>query len=890
MPLALGTRLGPYEIVAALGAGGMGEVYRARDPRLDRSVAIKVLPSHLTSDPERRARFEREAKAISSLNHPHICTVYDVGREDGTDYLVMEMVEGETLAQRLKKGALPLEQMLRTAIEIADALDKAHRQGLIHRDLKPGNVMLTKSGSKLMDFGLAKRAMGGETEKHLSALSTEAPPLTGEGRVLGTVAYMAPEQLEGKEADARSDLWAFGCVLYEMATGRRAFEGQSQASLISAIMDKDPPPITQLQPLTPPSFERLVKVCLAKDPDERLQTAHDVMQELRWIGEAPSGLAPTTAARPTRGARREALAWALALMSTAALARELWLGRRESGPPSHSLASFDILLPPDAPLAPSADFPLGIGKPALTVSPDGRRLVYVARVGGALRLRWRKMDGTDFRDVPGTDDAYGPFFSRDGERVGFFAQGRLKTVALDGSGLATLAEAPIGLGGVWAEDGALYFVPKPGGVFRIPPGGGAAEQVTRPIETADGIADSDHQWPECVPGREAILFATARGDIYVQSPGSAPRILVRGGSHPKLPAPSLLVFSRAGRLFAARFDARRLEVSGEPVPVLDGVRTEGPQSMFHGGAAQAAISANGALFYVPGRDAAESLPVWVDRLGREEAVGLDTDTYGTPSISPDGKRLAIVIVDAGAPDLWIYDLERRVETRMTKGKLASNPVWSHDGAQLFYAGLKGGRRSIIRADSNGDSQDDFVPAGIPGAPTSVSRDGRWLAYYSMADLWVLPLGKPAEVRAFLRTPAYEAFPQFSADGRWLAYTSDESGRWEVYVRPFAGPSRKYQVSSAGGEEPRWSLDGRELLYRYGESWFAAPVRSDPTFAAGAPRRIFEGPYINVSGFSYDVAPDGRLIVLKNTQQTQPADRLRVLLNWTDDVRRRVRSE
>jgi eukaryotic-like serine/threonine-protein kinase len=559
MPLGPGVRLGPYEILAPLGAGGMGEVYRANDTRLDRTVAIKVLPAHLSSNADLRARFEREARAVSSLNHPHICTLHDVGHQGGSDYIVMELVEGETLLDRLKRGPLPLDQTLRYGIEIAAALDKPHRHGVIHRDLKPGNVMLTKAGSKLMDFGLAKRALSGDGDGGVSAFPTQEKPLTEAGSLLGTYQYMAPEQLEGKEADARADIWALGCVVYEMATGQRAFAGKSQASLISAILKDEPLPISKLQPMTPPALDRLVKVCLAKDPDDRLQTAHDVMQELKWIAEGP---APTAAAVSVRGFR-ERLLWAGGLLATAFVA---WLAgsARHHAPlaaPARAI-QFDIRPPEGTEL-----------QPYLAIAPDGTRIAFTSRdAAGIHRLFVYALGTGETKAIVGTDGATMPFWSPDSRSVGFYAGSLLKRVEIDGGVPQTITAIRLFRGANWRRDGWIVFAADAEkGLSRVRARGGAAEDLT---QRDDATKETSHRFPHSLPDGRLLYLTLSPGgaSIVLREPdvGASPRRIVDEASAPIYDSGHLL-FVRDGALRAQAFDSATASLTGEPVTLVQDI-------------------------------------------------------------------------------------------------------------------------------------------------------------------------------------------------------------------------------------------------------------------------------------------------------------------------------
>jgi len=900
MTIAAGTRLGPYEILTAIGAGGMGEVYRARDTRLDRIVAIKVLLTHLADRSELRERFEREARTIANLNHPHICTLHDIGHQDGTDFLVMEYLEGETLAHRLLKGSLPLEQVLQYAIEISDALDKAHRKGVTHRDLKPGNIMLTKAGTKLLDFGLAKlKQAATPANVPLSELPTAKDPLTAQGTIVGTMQYMAPEQLEGKEVDARTDIFAFGIVVYEMATGKRAFEGKSQASLIAAILEREPPPMSSLQPLTPPALDRVVKRCLVKDPDNRWQTAHDLMSELKWIAEGGSqiSLAPTAAVKGIRSLGRRALILGVGALLLVAVIASLATWSLKPMPPQ-PVSRVTITLPPGQQLA-----GLDLG-PAVALSPDGTDLAYVARQGDTQQLYLRAMDSLEARLIPGTEGATEPFFSPDGQWLGFFAGGKLKKISVGGGAAITLGDAVAPGGASWGSQGVIAFIPSIVSVLQqVSDAGGAQKPLTR-IEKGE----ISHRWPEFLPGGKAVLFASGTGvtnwtdaKIAVQAFGTGERRnLIQGGTQPRYAPPGRLVYAQGGSLMAVPFDPKRLTATGPAVPVVEGVR-QSPSS----GAAQYSFSATGSLVYVPGGvQANQRRLVRVDRKGVEEALPASAHAYRYPRLSPDGRRVAVTIEESES-HLWLYDLVRETLSRLTfQGTFNLVGTWTPDGKRIAFQSNKEGIPNAFwqLADGSGGMERLANSENIQ-LPSSWSPDGQLLAFIENTpttgyDIWVLRMGDPSassgqvrKAQPFLETPFNESAPRFSPDAHWLAYISNESGRYEIYVQPYPGPGRKWQISTEGGTEPVWNPNGRELFYRSGDKMMAVDITTEPSFAAGKPRVLFEGQYVPTPASfpNYDVTPDGqRFLMLKPSEQAQATPtQINVVLNWFEELKQKV---
>ena len=901
MSLVPGARLGPYEIVSLLGAGGMGEVYRARDTRLDRSVALKVMIADRSGSREARERFEQEARAISSLSHPHICALFDVGHEDETDYLVMEYLEGESLAARLAKGPLPLDQVLRLGVEIADALDRAHRQGIIHRDLKPANVMLTRSGSKLLDFGLAKlRAKEpGISVAGVSGAPTLGLSLTGVGVIVGTLAYMSPEQLEAKPVDARTDLFALGAILYEMTTGKRAFSGANQASLIAAILTDEIRPLSSLRPDAPPALERVIRRCLAKDPEERWQSARDVVLELRSISEGgpPSGLSPCGVARPVhaeaRSWLRARLPWgvaalALALAGLATLAA--WKTARPRVP--GRVMRFALALDPPAVTSLWQ-------RPVFALSPDGSRFVYVGISRGRPQLFLRDLGAFESTVLPGTEEADGPFFSPDGKWVGFFAESRLKKISLAGGLPVVLCFAsPVTRGASWAEDDTIVFaLSNTSWLFRVPAAGGAPAPLTSPEYKA---GEQTHRWPDVLPGGKAVLFTVGTGGSYdeariavQQFDGSPKKTLIEKGTNPRYVPTGHIVFARGGALLAAPFDLERLDAGSEATPVLEKLRTEAV------GVAHFSLARNGSVIYLPGPAGAspEDAPIWVDRRGTTSPVSQHRGAFIAPRLSPDGRRLAILAIGANQ-DVWLLELGRASLTRLTlTGSEEFDPVWTPDGARVAYTSERLGRNpEIFWKPADGSGEEEKLTGGeYPRVAQEFSRDGRFLAFTEIHpetswDLWILSLDGDRKPVPFLRTPFAEAQPTFSVDGRWIAYTSNESGRFEIYVQPHPGPGRKIQVSPSGGIEPLWSRDGRELFYRSGDRMLAVPVRRDPDLSFGTPMVLFESRAFRDTDpefRQYDAAPDGRFVMIENEPPGTSRPQLRLVLNWFSELSSRA---
>jgi serine/threonine protein kinase len=898
MPLAAGTRLGPYEVQSPLGAGGMGEVYRARDTRLDRTVAIKVLAAHLPDSPELKQRMDREARAISSLNHPNVCQLYDIGSHDGTDYLVMEFLEGETLAERIRKGPMPLGEILKIGIAVADALAVAHRQGIIHRDLKPGNVMLTKGGAKLMDFGLAKSTgvsgpgVSGSGAPLLSAARTMSQtmsrtmsgasplsPLTTAGAIIGTIQYMSPEQIEGKEADARSDLFALGGVLYEMVTGARPFEGKSQISVASAILEKDPEPISAVHPLTPPALEHVIIACLAKNPDDRFQMAQDVALQLRWIAQNPSqSIQPP---EKEIKAKSQILPWlvaaALALLLIASLL--LWRGSKPTEQTTYYSA------------------PLPFAARDMAISPNGHTIALVGRKESQRNnLLWIYEPGSqEATSLLNTEGASFPFWSADGRSLGFFADGKLKRLELAGGQVQTLCDAPSGRGGSWNQDGVILFTPSGHlgvGLYRIPAAGGTPTKLTTPDHSA---GEDSNRWPSFLPDGVHFLYSathlSGRKDdtswAFVGALGSNEKHLVTTlRANAMYAAPNYLLFYRDQTLFAQRFDLKKFEIIGEPSPILTDIQ-------FQPRISKATFSASdtGLLVAQKAGDVATSQLLWFNRQGQEVGAATQPGIYGNIVLSPDGKSIASDSTDplSQNTDLWTYDLNAQSAKRLTfDPAIDSLPIWSPDASRIIFSSNRGAAFDLYLKDTNGAHEEKRIPQeGADCFPTDWSRDGKYVIYQRATDLWYLTF-PDLHATEFLKTPSTLKDGRFSPDGKWLAYASNESGRWEVYVTSFPERHGKWQVSTGGGDEPKWRGDGKELFYLSNDfKMMSVPVKTGANFDAGPPVALFQTNPREMQAtsemFTFDVTKDGQRFVI-NTQLKTAMSPMSVVLNWTANLK------
>ncbi len=869
MSLTSGARLGPYEIIAPAGSGGMGDVYRARDIRLDRDVAVKTIKGPFTE------RFEREARAISSLNHPNICTLHDVGEHDGSGYLVMEYIEGTPIA-----GPLPLDQAITYGIQICEALHAAHRKGIVHRDLKPANILVTKQGVKLLDFGLAKlaaSATSGVMDRSGARAEVEqatVAALTGAHTVVGTPQYMAPEQIEARDVDARTDIFAFGCVLYELITGHRAFEGKTASSVMASVLATTPRPIEELVPITPPALERIVSRCLAKDPEDRWQTARDVSAELQWVAKGGSkvGLPAVVSGRRRT---REGVAWgACALAALAAIAFAVaWMRRAPEPAP---IVRFPLPMPA---AVQNASPPV--------VSPDGRNIVFAAD-GDGRRVIWiRPLDSIEARPLPGTEGALRPFWSPDSRFVAFMAAGKLKKVDIAGGPPQTICDAPTGADGSWSSEGVIFFDGRGNDpLLRVQATGGVSQPVVLASGKEKGTPGTG--WPEFLPDGRHFLYTILEGNspemtlMVGELDSTTSKTLFKTTTRVQYAEPGYLLFVRDRTLVAQKFNARSLTLEGEPVPLGEGLGSDNL------GLASFSASRTGVLVFKGGELAGTRL-IWVDRSGKESPFLETPADYRDTSFSPDGSRLAYDVSDsANQGDVWIRDLVRGVSSRFTFDASAEiNPQWSPDGRRIVYTSRAKSRGDLFVKGASGtreaepllvDPEEKYV--------SDWSSDGRHVLFTSRGDdgsgwnIWAMPIDGDRKPIPIAKTAFNEMWATLSPDGKYIAYQSNESGRAEVYVQEFPEAQNKWQVSTEGGSEPHWRRDGRELYYRAGTRLMAVPVETGTTFKAGTPVELFQTRFatVTVRGRFRPTKDGQRFLVLAPLARDaeQPAA---VVLNW-----------
>jgi eukaryotic-like serine/threonine-protein kinase len=872
MALTPGEQFAGYDVRAPLGRGGMGEVYRAHDRRLRRDVAIKVLPHAFSDDPDRLARFEREARVLASLNHPNIGAIYALEESGGTRALVLELVEGPTLADRLQQGALPVDEALVFARHIAEALEAAHARGIIHRDLKPANIKLTGDGSvKVLDFGIAKALDSPPADPMVSPTTMTAASQAG--TILGTAAYMSPEQARGQAVDSRTDIWSFGCVLYEMVAGRRPFAGGTAADMIAAILEHEPD-WSHLPERAPATLRRLLRRCLEKNPRQRLRDIGDARIELDDALVAREDPAPILTGASWRRHVPRALTGGLVAILLLALGWLILSGQPAQGPPLVTRTS--VTLPS------SQELDVRGRSAPLALSPDGRRLVYVAHSAGQTHLYLRELEAFDARPLPATGGAHYPFFSPDGQWVAFFADGKLKRVSIQGGSPVTICDAPvIGRGGTWGADGRIVFDPGEVGLMQVDVGSGRTE----PLTTGDAAMDAHLRWPHFLPdGRTLLATAVIDGTpmLVARSPGTGRWHQLGRGLQPQYVASGHLVFHaphvREGEIQIVTFDPERLETRGEPISVLDGVfRSQ------DAGGAYFAVAPNGALIFAPGVHARTL--VRVDRNGRRAPLTDDRRGFRMPRISPDGRQIAVT-VDPRPSQIWIYDIARRSGVPLATVGHNISPLWAPDARRVaFYAS---GDMFWRAADASAEAIRLLAREG-PQYPGAWSNDGQFIVFATDdpttgSDIWVMPLGG-GEPRALVATRAHESNPALSSDQRWLAYTSDESGRPEIHVRPFPNIDEgKWVVSAGGGDSAVWSPTGREVFYMNGAALMAVGVDTTASeFVAGKPDLLFTGPFETGSP-RFDISPDGAYFVMIEADPDARPTRIHVVLNWSEELR------
>jgi eukaryotic-like serine/threonine-protein kinase len=892
MAILPGKRLGPYEILAAIGAGGMGEVYRARDTRLQRDVALKVLPEIFAADAARMARFEREARLLASLNHPHIAAVYGVEESDSCRALVMELVEGPTLADRIAAGPIPLQETLPIAKQVAEAVEYAHDHGVIHRDLKPANIKVTADGTaKVLDFGLAKALTDEPTETDLRNSPTLSAVATMQGVILGTAAYMSPEQAKGKPVDRRADIWAFGVVLVEMLTGKPLYTGETPAETLASVMMKDPS-LGALPANTPPAMRNLIQRCLNKDPRQRLR---DIGEARIILADALSGAAPAEPV-PAQSKSRERLAWSVAavlLVGVLALGAFAYFRRAVE---NTRTTRFFVSPPESWSLALASELG-GAATGSLAVSPDGQRVAFVAKSADGRSLLWvRPLDTLTAQALAGTDAAApSPFWSPDSRFLGFFAGGKLKKIEVSGGPPITLCDAPNNFGGAWSRDGLILFSTGNAALQKVSAAGGVPTAAT-----VLGQGEFWHGRPSFLPDSRHFLYRAGIGGggrpIYAASLDSAERkLLFNADSANVIYSQGHLLFLRETTLMAQPFDARRLELAGDPFPIAEQILTQIPVAPY----GVFSASDNGVLAYQTGTSMFGSHLVWLDRAGKQIGVLGDSAAYSDLELSPDGKRVAVSIqVQAGkGRDIWLYDVARGLRTRFTFGPAAAvTSTWSPDGSRIVFTANPKGHLDLYQKSASGAGTEEVLLSdGLEKYAYSWSPDGRFILYNSGAgtprtagDIWVLPLSGDRKPFPFLQTQFNEVEGRFSPDNRWVAYFSNESGgKSEVYVAPFPGPGGKWQISTAGGNSPRWRRDGAEIFYLDPDNkLMAAAVNGKgASFVVGAVKPLFQTRPAPGLRYQYDVSADGQRFLINTAPEQSASTPITVVVNWAAGLKK-----
>jgi serine/threonine-protein kinase len=874
-----------YNIIEELGQGGMGIVYKAEDIKLKRTVALKFLAPELIRDPEAKERFIHEAQAASALDHPNICTVYEIDESDGQMFIAMAYVEGQSLRKKVSQGPLKLDETLDIAIQVAEGLQEAHGKGIVHRDIKSANIMVTSKGqAKIMDFGVAKLA--GRTK------------FTQTGTTMGTVAYMSPEQSRGERVDFKTDIWSLGVVIYELIVGSLPFKGDHEQAVMYSILNEEPEPMTGLRTGVPMELERIVSKMLAKNKAARYQHVDEIPVDLRGIKERPDSISMTatqkTSARSIKPRSRflRLLPWSLTCLMALVLAVAHWSPWRAG--PSEDLPSIRLTVPTQ-PLAQPSAVTETRGN-TIVISPDGTKVVYAIESEKTAQLYLREIDQFDSTPISGTENAYSPFFSPDGQWVGFFSEGKLKKVLLSGGQPVVLCSTPATIGGTWGPDDKIVFGVAGEGLKQVSASGGVPEAITK-VDFENG------EWSHCVseilPGGKKILYTIYDGSAFalhivmLDLETKEKQILIEGAAHAYYAPTGHLIYSQEGTLMAAPFDVARLRLTGPSISVLDGIMVR----IFRG--TLSSFSQNGTLIYIRGSEQTEeNMLVWVDRQGKSQPVTESQRLYLGPRISPDGKKLAMWIRDEKGGQVWIYDISRGTLSRLTSEGQNFWPIWTPDGKKVTFPSMRTGSEGIgifMKPVDRSLPGKQLTQASSSQQPLSWSPDGKSLVFHQSIhpitgwDIWMLTLGDDSTPSPILNSESNERLPALSPDGRWLAYASDESGRPEVYITTFPSPSGRWQISTQGGSEPAWARDGKELFYRNADKMMAVDIVTDPDFIPGKPQLMFEGSYIpHFYGRNFDVEPDGnRFVMVKAVEQESVLTQINVVLNWFEELKRLV---